>query len=72
MAHSYSKQIDAMDASVFSGEMLETNIEEFEQHLHRWQRAVHNHRRPPNCEKTCANVSRCEDACVGYQEKEKG
>ena len=23
-----------------------------------------------NCEKTCANVSRCEDACVGYQEKE--
>ncbi len=24
------------------------------------------------CEHTCANVARCEDDCVGYQEKEKG
>jgi hypothetical protein len=39
----YSEQLDALDASVFSGEILYTNLEEFKEYLARWQRAVESH-----------------------------
>ena len=36
----YLEQIDAMDASVFSGEILYENLPEFKEHVARWQRAI--------------------------------
>lgn len=40
----YSEDLDDLDASVFSGEMLETNLEEFEYYVDRWKRAIDNHK----------------------------
>ncbi len=37
---SYDEDMDALDASVFSGELLITHLEEFKEYLARWQRAV--------------------------------
>ena len=36
----YSRQMDELDASVFSGELLYLNLNEFKDYLARWQRAV--------------------------------
>jgi len=36
----YSYELDSMDASVFTGEMLYTNINEFEWYVRRWQKAI--------------------------------
>jgi len=34
------KHINSMDASVFSGDMLHTHLQEFEDYIARWQRAI--------------------------------
>lgn len=39
----YSEQLDELDASVFSGEILFTNFEELKECLKRWQIAVDDH-----------------------------
>ena len=39
----YSHQLDALDASVFTGEMLQTNFEEFKNYVERWQREIDRH-----------------------------
>jgi len=39
----YDEQLDDMDASVFTGEILFINLEEFKEHLARWQKAVDEH-----------------------------
>ena len=39
----YSKDLDSIDASVFSGEMLLVNFEEFKYYVSRWQRAIDEH-----------------------------
>lgn len=41
----YSEQLDDLDASIFTGELLYTNLEEFEEYLIRWMRAVEEHKR---------------------------
>jgi len=43
MGHNYSDQMDDMDASVFSGEILFTDLDEFKYYLERWQKAVNLH-----------------------------
>ena len=40
MNERYAQQMDELDASVFSGELLLTNLTEFKDYLSRWQRAV--------------------------------
>lgn len=40
----YSDLLDSVDASVFSGELLFTNLTEFEDYLERWLRAVKEHK----------------------------
>jgi hypothetical protein len=44
MSFNYSEQLDAIDASVYSGELLITHLDEFEEYLQRWQRAVDEQR----------------------------
>ena len=41
----YSDDLDSIDASVFSGELLFTNINEFENYVDRWKRAIVEHRK---------------------------
>ena len=43
MGFDYSDQLDSLDASVFSGELLLTHLEEFKGYLARWQKAVEEH-----------------------------
>ncbi len=45
MREDYSDQLDSLDASVFTGELLYTNMEEFEDYLKRWQRALESHKK---------------------------
>lgn len=40
----YSDELDSLDSSVFTGEMLYCNINEFEWYVKRWQRAIDRHR----------------------------
>lgn len=40
----YSEELDNMDASVFSGEILWTNLNEFEWFVRRWQKAIDEHK----------------------------
>ena len=40
----YSDQLDNLDASVFSGELLFTNMDEFQDYINRWQRAIDRHK----------------------------
>ena len=44
-AQRYSDDLDSLDSSVFNGEMLWCNINEFEWYLKRWQKAVDSHRK---------------------------
>ena len=57
----YSEQLDDLDASVFSGEILYTNLEEFQKYLNRWQSAIDSHRqhvKPCDCGyDTCAECN---------------
>lgn len=46
---SYSDELDAVDASVFSGEMLYTNLDEFKSYVERWQRAIAEHEADVAC-----------------------
>ena len=41
----YSELLDDLDAAVFSGEILYTNINEFEYYIGRWKRAIDEHRK---------------------------
>jgi len=43
MSDIYSEELDTVDASIFSGEMLETNLEELKDYVGRWQRAIDAH-----------------------------
>ena len=45
----YSDELDAVDASVFSGEMLYTNLDEFKSYGERWQRAIVEHEAAVAC-----------------------
>lgn len=45
----YSDELDAVDASVFSGEMLYTNLDEFKSYVERWQRAIAEHEAAVAC-----------------------
>ncbi len=40
----YSDELDSLDASVFSGEILFTNLEEFQYYVSRWQVAIDEHK----------------------------
>lgn len=40
----YSRQLDFLDASVFSGRMLELNLDEFKGYLDRWQQEVRRYK----------------------------
>lgn len=42
--NNYDEQLDDLDCSVFSGEILETHLEEFEYYLKRWQRTLDSHK----------------------------
>lgn len=39
----YSDEMDTLDASIFSGELLETNLDELKEYMGRWQRAIDAH-----------------------------
>ena len=41
----YSDQIDSLDCSIFTGELLYTNINEFEWHVDRWKREIERHKK---------------------------
>jgi hypothetical protein len=41
----YSDDLDSMDSSVWNGEMLWCNINEFEWYVKRWQKAIDEHRK---------------------------
>ena len=43
MSNYYSEVLEEVDAAVFSGEMLDSNITEFMEYIQRWQRAVKEH-----------------------------
>lgn len=40
MNHWDKEACEAVDAAIFSGDMLETAIDEFEEYVERWQRAI--------------------------------
>lgn len=40
----YSDELDSLDASVFSGEILFTNLDEFQYYITRWQKAIDEHK----------------------------
>ena len=42
-ANNYSEDLDSIDASVFSGELLIYNLEEFKEYVERWSRAIQEH-----------------------------
>lgn len=44
MSDRYSEQLDYLDCSVFSGEILFTNLDEFQDHINRWQSAIDRHK----------------------------
>ena len=39
----YSDEMDTLDASIFSGELLMTNLDELKDYVGRWQRAIISH-----------------------------
>ncbi len=40
----YYEEMDTVDASVFSGELLHTHLDVFEVYVSRWQRAIDSHK----------------------------
>ncbi len=48
MIERYSEELDCIDASVFTGEMLFENLDEFQKYLTRWQKAVDDHKKYMN------------------------
>jgi hypothetical protein len=41
----YSDDLDSLDASVFSGEILWTNFNEFEWYVNRWKKELDSHKK---------------------------
>jgi len=47
------RQIDELDAAVFSGDILYTDLNELQEHVSRWQRAIDAHKAMSNTEHYC-------------------
>ncbi len=48
MGERYRDELDSIDASVFTGELLFENLDEFQGYLTRWQKAVDDHKKYMN------------------------
>lgn len=58
--------MDELDAGVFSGDLLHTDLEVFKGYVERWQRAIDEHTPVCDCEEDCD-----ECACKGVESETK-
>ena len=60
--------IDSLDAEVFSGDLLETDLDLFSEHVEKWMRAIDGKRHLQECE-YCEKIHDDRIACLEYVHK---